>query len=95
MLVKGMQQTLVRIPKKRGFNSGKKKPVTVTLAQLAKLPETLVTPKTLKAAGLVSDVKAGVKILGTGDAKSNMVVRGIAVTKGAREKIEAAGGEIK
>ena len=95
LTIKGMKQTLIRIPKKRGFKSGKVKPLEVTLTKLAKMTETLITPDTLKAAGLIKTVNPGVKILGTGDAKPNMVVRGCAVTKGAREKIEAAGGKVE
>lgn len=95
LALKGMRQTLLRVPKKRGFKSNKVKPVGINLSVLEGLPDTLITPKTLKAAGLIEDVKKGVKLLGNGEAKPSMVVRGCAVTEGARKKIEAAGGKIE
>lgn len=94
LALKGMRQTLLRIPKSRGFKSQKIRPIALNLSALQNMVDTLVTPKTLKAAGLIEDDKKGVKIMGMGEAKPSMVVRGCLVTKGARAKIEAAGGKI-
>lgn len=95
LAVKGLRQTLLRVPKLRGFKSDKIRPIEVSLSALTKLTETLITPKSLKAAGLIENAKVAVKLLGNGEAKASLVVRGCLVTEGARKKIEAAGGRIE
>ncbi len=50
-----------------------------------------VTPETLRTLGLI-DKKDLVKVLGDGDLPSALTVEAHAFSKGAREKIEAAGG---
>ncbi|HBU27910.1 TPA: 50S ribosomal protein L15 [Candidatus Uhrbacteria bacterium] len=94
-MIKGLRQMLLRVPKSRGFKSHKIQPVALNLSVLSKMTETLITPKTLKAAGLIEQTKLGVKLLGDGEAKPSMLVRGCSVTEGARKKIEAAGGKIE
>ncbi|PIR47567.1 50S ribosomal protein L15 [Candidatus Uhrbacteria bacterium CG10_big_fil_rev_8_21_14_0_10_50_16] len=93
--INGLRQMLLRVPKTRGFKSHKIQPAALNLSALSKMTETLITPKTLKNAGLITDVKVGVKLMGDGEAKPSMLVRGCLVTKGARTKIEAAGGKIE
>ena len=55
----------------------------------------IVNPETLKNAGLISNVKQPVKILGNGELKSLFKVEVNAISQSAKEKIEAAGGSIK
>ena len=55
----------------------------------------IVNPETLKNAGLISNVKKPVKILGNGELKTLFQVEVNAISKSAKEKIEAAGGSIK
>jgi large subunit ribosomal protein L15 len=55
----------------------------------------IVNPETLKNAGLISNVKQPVKILGNGKLKSLFKVEVNAISQSAKEKIEAAGGSIK
>jgi large subunit ribosomal protein L15 len=55
----------------------------------------IVNPDTLKNAGLISNVKQPVKILGNGELKSKFQVEVNAISQSAKEKIEAAGGSIK
>jgi ribosomal protein L15, bacterial/organelle len=55
----------------------------------------IVNPETLKNAGLISNVKQPVKILGNGELKSLFQVEVNAISQSAKEKIEAAGGSIK
>ena len=55
----------------------------------------VVNPETLKNAGLISNVKQPVKILGNGEVKSLFQVEVNAISQSAKEKIEAAGGSIK
>jgi large subunit ribosomal protein L15 len=55
----------------------------------------IINPETLKNAGLISNVKQPVKILGNGELKSSFQVEVNAISQSAKEKIEAAGGSIK
>jgi large subunit ribosomal protein L15 len=54
-----------------------------------------VTPASLLAGGLVAAADRPVKILAGGDVTRAFVVRGCAVSKNARAKIEQAGGRIE
>jgi large subunit ribosomal protein L15 len=68
----------------------------VNLDQLANFPaDSDVNPETLGEARLLRDAKNPVVILGRGDLKLALKVRVHRVTKGARSKIEAAGGSIE
>jgi large subunit ribosomal protein L15 len=55
---------------------------------------TEVTPELLKAKRLIRSVKVDVKILGQGDLSTKLTVSAHNFSKSAREKIEAAGGQI-
>jgi large subunit ribosomal protein L15 len=52
-----------------------------------------VTPEKLIEAGIVKKVKDGVKIMGSGELTKRLTVAAHKFTKGALEKIEAAGGK--
>ena len=54
-----------------------------------------VTIELLIEEGLVKKIKSGLKILGNGELEKKLVVHANKVTKGAQEKIEARGGEVK
>ncbi len=54
---------------------------------------TVVTPEALEAAGLVKQVKDGIKILGDGSLDKNLTVKAHKFSKSAVEKIESAGGK--
>ena len=54
---------------------------------------TEVTPELLKEAGVVKQVKDGIKILGNGTLEKNITVKAHKFSKTAVEKIEAAGGK--
>ena len=84
-----------RIPK-RGFKNPMRKIVAiVNIEQLKGLtPGTLVDRKSLTALGLVSGRADGIKILGTGEINFPLSLRVDQVSRGARNKIEAAGGKI-
>lgn len=85
-----------RIPK-RGFTSKfKKQFAEVNVQDLNCFAEgTLVNPELLKEMGLVSKVMDGVKILGYGQLEAKLVVRAHRFTKGAEDKIKAAGGSVE
>jgi large subunit ribosomal protein L15 len=92
----GGQMPMYRRLPKRGFtNPFKETAQTVNLRQLAKVAGTELTAETLHAAGLVSQPRRAVKLLGTGDADRAYTVRGVAVSASARAKIEAAGGKVE
>ena len=68
----------------------------VNLDQLGDfLPESWVTPESLLEARLLRDPRNPVVILGRGNLNLALKVRAHRVTKGAREKIEAAGGSVE
>ena len=54
-----------------------------------------MTPETLLEKGIVSRLSDGVKILGDGDLSGSLTIRAHAFSKGAREKITAAGGTVE
>ncbi|MDR3668214.1 MAG: 50S ribosomal protein L15 [Ignavibacteriaceae bacterium] len=55
----------------------------------------IVNPDSLKNAGLISNAKQPVKILGNGKIITQFQVEVNAISQSAKEKIEAAGGSIK
>jgi large subunit ribosomal protein L15 len=94
----GGQMPLTRRLPKRGFtNIFRVEHQVVRLSDLeARLPEgTEVTRESLVAAGLISSRKGPAKVLANGDLKRAVTVRGIRMSAGAREKIEAAGGRVE
>jgi large subunit ribosomal protein L15 len=86
----------MRLPKMRGFNSPfKQRYQVVNLDRLAELyPDGgEVTVESLAAKGAVRS-KQPVKILGTGEISVAVQVTADAVSKSAKEKIEASGGTV-
>lgn len=85
-----------RIPK-RGFTSKFKKHFAeVNVADLNRFSEgTNVTPELLQEVGIVKKVGDGVKILGNGELNVKLAVRAHRFSKGAEEKIKAAGGSVE
>lgn len=68
----------------------------VNLDQLAAYPaDSEVTPDTLLQANLLRDKRKPVVILGRGDVEVALNVRVNRISKGARSKIEAAGGSVE
>jgi large subunit ribosomal protein L15 len=54
-----------------------------------------VTPESLVEKGLIKNTKIDVKLLGSGEISKKLTIRVHAVSAGAREKIEQAGGTIE
>jgi len=96
--VKGMKRMLLAFPKIGGFRSKYGKAAVLTLARLAaKVPAAAVTPKILLKLGLVGGLKNGVKIVdsrGFKLEKKYEISGGIAISAGAKKKIEQAGGRV-
>ena len=92
----GGQMPIQRRLPKFGFNSmtaGDN--AELRLHELAKVTDAVVDLLALKAAGLVGEQIKKVKVILSGKIDKAVTVRGLAVTKGARAAIEAAGGKIE
>jgi large subunit ribosomal protein L15 len=91
----GGQMPLQRRLPKVGFRSAKKRYVAqVTLGELARMGAATIGVQDLKAANLVPAVAKRVKVIASGALSGPITVVGLAVTKGARAAIEAAGGKV-
>ena len=91
----GGQMPLQRRLPKRGFtNIFKKQWIEVTLATLEQSFEAgdAITPETMHERGVIAKGKRDIVVLGTGDISKALTVSAHRFTKGARSKIEAAGG---
>jgi large subunit ribosomal protein L15 len=98
----------IRIPKLRGFKRHlwRTEYQVVNVGRIAAYAEagrfgevaanapSTVNPDTLRAAGLISDVRTPVKVLGGGEVGVRLFVMADAFTASARQKIEAAGGTV-
>jgi large subunit ribosomal protein L15 len=83
-----------RLPK-RGFVSRSRDDVAeVRLSDLARLPVDEIDFLALKAAGIVPALAKSAKVIKTGKLERAVKLSGVAVTKGAKAAIEAAGGSI-
>jgi large subunit ribosomal protein L15 len=91
----GGQMPLQRRIPKRGFtNIFRKEYSIVNLQDLDTMAGAdPITPEMLMQNGLIKDMKNGVKVLGTGELKSKLIVRAHKFSKSAIEKIQAAGGK--
>ncbi|MEJ5165757.1 MAG: 50S ribosomal protein L15 [Thermoanaerobaculia bacterium] len=91
----GGQMPLVRRIPKRGFtNIFRKEYSIVNLNKLNSFEKgSEVTPQILLEKGIIKELKAGVKILGTGELEKPLNIKAHAFSKSAREKIEKAGGK--
>ena len=91
----GGQMPLQRRLPKRGFVSlTRDDTAEVRLSDLARLPVDQIDLLALKAAGIVSTLAKGAKVIKSGELTKAVTLQGLAVTKGARAAIEAAGGSI-
>jgi large subunit ribosomal protein L15 len=91
----GGQMPLQRRLPKRGFtNIFKKQWIEVTLSTLENSFEAgdSITPETMHERGVIAKGKRDIVVLGTGELTKALTVSAHRFTKGARAKIEAAGG---
>ena len=92
----GGQMPLQRRLPKIGFRSRKAvERDEIRLHELAKVQGDVVDLAALVSVGLVSGEAKYVKIIASGTVDRALTVRGVAVTKGARALIEAAGGTVE
>lgn len=67
----------------------------IRLAELEKVEADVIDLAALRAAGLINVTTKRAKIFLSGELTKAVTVKGLAVTKGARAAIEAAGGKIE
>ena len=84
-----------RLPK-RGFHSmTAKETAEVRLAALEKVKAEVIDLAALKAANLVPIFAKKAKVIVSGKLGKPVILRGLALTKGARDAVLAAGGTIQ
>ncbi|PJE80565.1 50S ribosomal protein L15 [invertebrate metagenome] len=92
----GGQQPLQRRLPKYGFVSRKAcLSAEVRLNELAQLKADVIDLAALKAANLVGSGVIRAKVILSGELAKAVTLKGLAVTKGARVAVEAAGGKIE
>jgi len=94
----GGQTPLHRRLPKRGFNHESRWPVAiinVDVLEGAFEAGAEVTQETVVAAGLVKASRGGIKVLGRGELTKALAIKVQAISPGARQKIEAAGGSVE
>ena len=85
-----------RIPKRGFTNIFRVENQVVSFEDLARLPKGAeVTEESLTEAGLIRKGKGPAKLLANGDAAKGVTVRGVKMSAGAKQKIEAAGGRVE
>lgn len=92
----GGQMPLSRRLPKRGFrNLFKKEVIAVNIEFLNRFAEnSVVDAELLLKSGLIKKAGDAIKILGKGEIKVPLTVKVDMISKGAKEKIEAAGGSV-
>ncbi len=90
----GQTRLTMRIPKLRGFhNKWRKRFAVLNLTRLNRFEDgTEIRPESLLEAGIIKDVGAGIKVLGTGDLRRKLTIHAHRFSAEAKRKIEAAGG---
>ncbi|HET6459224.1 MAG TPA: 50S ribosomal protein L15 [Syntrophales bacterium] len=92
----GGQMPLSRRLPKRGFrNPFRKNIITINIGQLKKFPAgSTIDRDALLEAGLVKKAGDGIKVLGKGSIEYPISVKVDMISRGAKSKIEAAGGSV-
>ena len=91
----GGQMPLFRRMPKRGFkNINRKEYAVVNLTELNKFEDgAVVSVAELTEAGIVKNLKYGIKILGNGELNKKLTVKANKFSASAKEAIEAKGGQ--
>lgn len=87
---------LIRIPKLRGYRNKPKSDfnLVLNLSDLSKIKADVINRDALKAY-FGKDFRNEIKILDKGEIKNAVKVEGVRISKGAKIKIEKAGGSVK
>lgn len=92
----GGQMPLQKRLPKYGFSSRMSKTsAQVRLGELGAVNADVIDLEALKAADLVKDDATRARVFLSGELTKAVTVKGLAVTKGAREAIESAGGKVE
>ncbi len=97
LLRKGFRALMLSTPKRRGFHSQAVRAAEVTLGVLEKKynnGETVSLPS-LKEKGIIPAGARAAKVLSNGDLTKKLVIVGLKASKGAAERVKAAGGELQ
>ena len=90
----GEQPLQMRLPK-FGFNSAKARVTAeVTLSEIASVGMEIIDLQALIKADLLKGTIKRAKVILSGKIERAVTIKGLKVTKGAKEKIEAAGGSV-
>lgn len=97
-----IRDLIMRLPKLRGFKnkSLKTRNISVNISDIEKkifskgIKENFITMEILVKHGLIRKSEKSVKILAEGELKHPIIIKGLKVSKKAKEKIQAAGGKI-
>lgn len=92
----GGQMPLQKRLPKYGFTSRiARTTAQIRLAELSKVKADVIDLEALKEADLVRDDVRRVRVFLSGELQGAVTIRGLAVSKGARAAIEAAGGKVE
>ncbi len=93
----GGQMPIYRRLPKRGFkNIFANKYTEINVSDLNRFEDgTVVDATLLKETGVISKILDGVVVLGRGEIEKKITVKAARVSKGAAQKIEAAGGKVE
>ncbi|MDZ5474245.1 50S ribosomal protein L15 [Bacillus sp. 31A1R] len=90
----GQTPLFIRLPKRGFTNINRKEYAVVNLDALNRFEDgTEVTPELLIETGVVSNERAGIKILAKGKVEKKLTVKAHKFSSAAKEAIEAAGGQ--
>ncbi|MBU5267615.1 50S ribosomal protein L15 [Virgibacillus proomii] len=90
----GQMPLFQRLPKRGFTNIHRKEFAIVNIDTLNRFEDgTEITPELLLEEGVVSKLKAGIKILGNGTIEKKLTVKAHKFSASAKEAIEAAGGQ--
>lgn len=85
-----------RIPKRGFFNRFGKEYAEINVEVLNVFEEgTVVDPVALIEAGIIKNVRDGIRVLGNGEVTKSLTVIANGFSKSAAEKITAAGGKVE
>ncbi|MBN2397837.1 MAG: 50S ribosomal protein L15 [Deltaproteobacteria bacterium] len=85
-----------RLPKRGFYNRFRRDVVIVNVGQLGVFPkDAVVDADALVTSGIVKKTGDAIKVLGKGTIDHPLTVKANAVSRGAREKIEASGGRVE
>ncbi|MCE5285020.1 MAG: 50S ribosomal protein L15 [Pelosinus sp.] len=85
-----------RLPKRGFYNKFAKEYAEVNVSELNRFEEgSVVDPAALVEAGVLKNVRDGIRILGNGEISKSLTVIANGFTKSAADKITAAGGKVE